>query len=472
MVRKKIPAFVAILSILSALSAEKALEPSALKEGGLFKLWKSMATVRLEFPAENTAKVYFPDADSSGGIVSDPVPVKAGAYTLTFKTRGKGRLNAHFTQFDEAKKMLSREIQDLGELGSEWSAQTKTIAVSNGASFITLNFLFYKNTGEFEIAGIFLERKADTGGAAAPSGGPHQEPVGLWSFDESDRSGITVYDRQGSSHADLAEGAVFVAGRNGGAVSFDGVTGAVLCDQAPFLGQNFTITAWFKSDDLANGQHTVYAGDTKGCHYFRVNPDGALALIRADVKVAGISKQAVRAGTWQHLAVTYVSNGGFQFFVDGEDAGSGKAEHADFVNAQHASLGAVSAGAVPRAMKGELDEVRVYDRALSPSEIASLAQHAAMPSESKAHRAARRAPTLTIRLKGDATWNWFEFGKPVRFSPGGGFVPEEIESLQGAITLADGKEFATVTVTRDELRSKGWIFQPSHPGYYQVSFSF
>lgn len=472
MIRTTTLVFTALAALLTSLFSEKALEPSALKEGGLFKLWKQTASVSLSFPAESTAKVSFPDADSTGGIVSDPFGVKPGSYTLTLKTRGKGRLNAHFTFFDETKKQLSRDVQDLGQLTGDWNAVVKSIAVPKDSAFITLNFLFYKNTGEFEIAEISLERKQEAGGAPVPSGAPHQEPVGLWTFDESDRSGITVYDRQGESHGDLGEGAVITAGRTGNAVRFDGVTGAVLCDQAPYLGQNFTIAAWFKSDDLAGAQHSIYAGDTKGCHYFRVNPDGALALIRTDVKVAGMSKPVVSAGVWQHVAVTYASNGEYRFFLDGADAGSGKATGEDFVNAKHASMGAVSAGAVPRAMKGELDEVGVYDRTLSPSEIASLAQNRATQPEDPAHRAKRRPATLTIRLKSDATWNWFEFGKPVRFSAGGGLIPEEIESLRGAVTLADGKEIAVITVTRDELRDKGWIFNSAFPGYFQVSFSF
>ncbi|MDZ4199637.1 MAG: LamG-like jellyroll fold domain-containing protein [Kiritimatiellia bacterium] len=296
-------------------------------------------------------------------------------------------------------------------------------------------------------------------------------PVAWWTFNAGDVSGITTYDHAGSHHGDLTDGAEFVTGRWGGGIRFDGANGSLICDSAPALGQNFTLAAWFKSDHLSESRwHSIYSGSGKGCPYFRVHDDGALALVSADVSVLAHSRGRVVSGEWHHVAVTYSEDGRYAFYIQGQPAGSGKVTPVLFADAVRVSLGRVATGGPPRPMKGELDDVRAYDRVLSGEEISVLAQSGDLESASADSIAARRKPTLTLLLRAKADDQWFTFGDPVVFAPVA-HVSEEITALRGTVVDALDNRVADVVVSRESLVSEGWGWSPPHPGYFEIAFT-
>lgn len=214
--------------------------------------------------------------------------------------------------------------------------------------------------------------------AALTAGMLAAQPDGLiarWTFDDSDadKAANTVKDAVGTHHGMLMKGAVFTEGRTLGAVKFNGKESCIEGKTMPAMGQEFTITAWIKSDNLAAGQQSVFSGNTKGSIYLRINQDGTLQLVRAETASVGISTGKITAASWQHVAVTY-ANGKFAFFVNAAPAGSGSIAHADFAAAEKFVIGRLGAPGGVRPMLGGIDDMCLFNRALSPEDIASLAQ--------------------------------------------------------------------------------------------------
>ena len=85
---------------------------------------------------------------------------------------------------------------------------------------------------------------------------------------------------------------------------------------------------------------------------------------------------SLTAGVWNHVAVTYDGSTGFKFYRNGEEyAGEGDLDDAlQTVHGEYfATIGAeILAGAVNSPFKGKIDEVGLFERALTTGEILSI----------------------------------------------------------------------------------------------------
>jgi Concanavalin A-like lectin/glucanases superfamily len=105
--------------------------------------------------------------------------------------------------------------------------------------------------------------------------------------------------------------------------------------------------------------------DAEGRYGIFIHSDGSLVT-------RGVTSpsNAIGAGVWTHLAVTEAAST-LTFYVNGTTLATMQNTAAIATN----NLGAEIAGNVPPGdrLLGAIDELRVYSRALSPSEIAQLA---------------------------------------------------------------------------------------------------
>lgn len=65
---------------------------------------------------------------------------------------------------------------------------------------------------------------------------------------------------------------------------------------------------------------------------------------------------------------------------------------------------------------------------------------------------------------------WWHLGDTARFRLGGGPLPEGTTFIEGILTDVEGDEIARVKVSREDFDAKGWQWQPTAPGYYEVEF--
>jgi hypothetical protein len=207
-------------------------------------------------------------------------------------------------------------------------------------------------------------------------------------FDEP--SGSTALDTSGGNQNGTILGAQRVAGRIGGALAFDGVNDWVTVPDSAALDLTtaLTVEAWVKPDAL-NGWDTVlmkergaddfayglYANDGAPFAGGTAAPSGVVRAGGAHQTVLGRSPLTV--GVWQHVAGTY--DGTTQrLFINGVEVGS----------RPQAGLAAVSAGVLRiggnasfagEFFQGAIDDVRIYNRALSATEIGADVATAGTP---------------------------------------------------------------------------------------------
>jgi chitodextrinase len=197
-----------------------------------------------------------------------------------------------------------------------------------------------------------------------------QPPSGLvasYTFDEG--SGATVADATGGGHTGTIVGATWVAGRDGSGLSFDG-TGARV--DLPALGTFYqgglTLEAWVmkrtdKKDAAVVGS---WAGDGPMIWVDHIIGDYRLT---AGGSFSGYldSGHGPIPGKWQHLAATFDGTTA-RFYIDGTLAAS-RTISGGVGGSNTWRIGAY--GASPTGFfDGLIDDVRIYNRPLSETEIA------------------------------------------------------------------------------------------------------
>ena len=204
--------------------------------------------------------------------------------------------------------------------------------------------------------------------------------VGLWHFDDAKTSTYT-WDSSGNLNTGTLHGGLYevgrVTGKYGGALNFDGVNDYVDCgsDASLDITDEITIEAWVKLDVLFSSMigdfptHIRKAGSWDCYGYkggddkIRFNVIDSLSTIRTL-----ISNDAVVAGTWYHIVGTY--DGSIQkLYINGVLQDETEA-WSDTIKSKPAN--SITIGKANQFFEGTIDEVAVYNRALSQGEIWKL----------------------------------------------------------------------------------------------------
>ena len=212
---------------------------------------------------------------------------------------------------------------------------------------------------------------AATFSAAADCSPPAAGLVGLWKGD-GDAS-----DSIGSNHASLLGHAGFANGKVGQAFNLDGTDSGVRLPNADaYHLQNLTIEAWVKRSGTGYPSKASFFGAIMGggpgnFSLVMLN-DGKLTFSKVGVDRID-SSGAINDLQWHHVAVT--KNGSaVSFYIDGLPAGSGVYD-ATFSFASQLTIGALSqstAGVGIEPFFGLIDEVSLYSRPLTASEISAV----------------------------------------------------------------------------------------------------
>ena len=203
-------------------------------------------------------------------------------------------------------------------------------------------------------------------------------PAGIvsWYRAEGDAS-----DFVGGNHGTLMNGATFTAGKVGQAFLFDGNDDFVSILDDPSLepGSNFTIEAWVNPSSSGHGRPiaekrtgngNAYTFETTHAPY---GPNDGLQFV---VYIGGVQQNFLQTpagvmqnNTWQHVAATY--NGTtLRIFVNGvQQAESTVSGAIDDVSAPTV-IGLNSVAAF--AWQGAIDELSLYNRALSQKDLQSI----------------------------------------------------------------------------------------------------
>lgn len=218
--------------------------------------------------------------------------------------------------------------------------------------------------------------------------------VGLWSFNGPDISGTTAYDRSGSgNNGTLTNGPTAAAGISGQALSFDGSNDLVSAGSPVTLDNltNLSVSFWANPDAIPasndpNLVGKISVGFTSGwgaqaCDTSAANCSGAsdnISFVRHFATNPGrwrTPADSLPAGTWSHVVVTHDgTTNAPTIYVNGVSQALTTVQTPSGSLTSDASndliIGNVSDASDP--FDGKIDEVRVYNRALSATEIESL----------------------------------------------------------------------------------------------------
>lgn len=196
--------------------------------------------------------------------------------------------------------------------------------------------------------------------------------VGAWSFDEG--SGVTAMDRSGQgNHGRLAGAAWSSAGHSAGALSLDGVDDRVDVPDSSSLDltTGMTIEAWVRPS-TTGGWRTLVLKErgTSGLSYGAYTSNAAsrpTGLVRLGSDRSSSAPAALALDTWTHLAVTY-DGAALRVLVNGAQASSTPMTGPIATSAGLLRIG--GNGAWGEWFSGAVDDVRIYDRALTVAEVA------------------------------------------------------------------------------------------------------
>ncbi|MGW4063653.1 LamG-like jellyroll fold domain-containing protein [Amycolatopsis sp. NPDC004747] len=268
-------------------------------------------------------------------LVAQRCGVSAGVYTQT--TDVEKEVNGFFTYDRQVKKMDFAAVR------------AANLAVIKGA------------TG------------APVSGPSVPAGTPGIDGIAAYPFDEN--AGTVAKDVVGSHDATLAGGASWTAGKSGSALAVNGSgqytdTGAALVNTEG----SYSAAAWVEFNAVGDGFQTVVSQDGPSNSAFFLQYSGQdHRLAMSFVGTRALAPTAPEANRWYHVVgVRDAASGTLKLYVDGQLAAT-KSVCLGEASTGHTVIGRGKYGGNPvDFLDGAVDQVHVYDRALSDADVSAL----------------------------------------------------------------------------------------------------
>jgi hypothetical protein len=217
---------------------------------------------------------------------------------------------------------------------------------------------------------------ADGTGRTVPAPGPGTPGptgIGYWPADEG--AGPTAADSAGDADLTLSGGTTWTAGRTGAGLQFDGADDAA-ATTGPVLDTrtSFSVSAWVKLDRIPFFATAVAQDGRRDSTFFlqHAGPENRFSFSTTSQRA--IASAPAEVGRWYHLVGTRdAATGTYTLYVDGQAQGSFTTCRSGDGPTGPLTVGRGQFGGEPvDPWPGAIDEVRAYDRALSPAEVAEL----------------------------------------------------------------------------------------------------
>jgi hypothetical protein len=214
-------------------------------------------------------------------------------------------------------------------------------------------------------------------------------PSGLvlhWTFDAANTSGTTETDTSNNGGAgSIAGNPTVVSGRINQAFTFNGVNSYVSMyaygDKATEFNNSVTLSAWIATTNTSRTEAIISKFSAAGSGYgyiFRTDAAGHLELAVGAEDLSAypgsvVDTTTINDGNWHHVVAVVNIGRNVQFFVDGKLSSTSTmytvANGDQWSNLEVGSSSYVGYG---NYFTGGIDDVQVYNRALSATEVNSI----------------------------------------------------------------------------------------------------
>jgi len=215
---------------------------------------------------------------------------------------------------------------------------------------------------------------------------PDNTGVAYWKFDDGGLS-ATASDSSGTNIGTLNGGPSWVAGKIGQALSFNGTNQYVsVPDVAALNAYPLTVAAWFKTGTTTgspaivnkyvsasmNGYNLFFYQGSLCAWYFE---NSSYYVFAGGAGQCTMTTPGFNNNNWHHVVFTVDGSGG-KLYVDGTQQATQAWNNPAFAAAtsttQPLSIGYYPGTATNPYFPGTIDEVRIYNRALSAAEVSEL----------------------------------------------------------------------------------------------------
>jgi len=203
-----------------------------------------------------------------------------------------------------------------------------------------------------------------------------QNPIALYPFDGN------ANDTSGNGYNATLNGGSYVSGQIGQAVSLNGSSNYVSLPTGIVSSlSDFSIASWVYLNSSSSWNRVFDFGTGTSVYMFLSPQNGSTSAVRFAITTGGNGSEqqitgssALPTGTWVHVAVTKSGNTG-TLYVNGSVVGTNNS-----MTLSPSSLGNTTQNWIGRSqwsadpyLNGLVDDFRIYSRALSASEVSSLA---------------------------------------------------------------------------------------------------
>jgi hypothetical protein len=305
--------------------------------------------------------------------------------------------------------------------------------------------------------------------------------VGYWSFDEG--QGTIVHDLSGTGNDGTVNGSPqWIQGYLGGGLQLNGSTDYVDCGNAENLNitENITVSAWVKTvdagesgDQLGDQNHYVSKWDAYGIKH-RTNLLIFWVFHAGGWRATRISIDNSFNDEWRHVVGTYDGKV-LKTYVDGKFEGD-LAYVGAIARNQHPVLIGKNPSNTIDNFEGGVDEVRIYNRDLSASQVQDLFQgnvpsfaRAFAPQPADGARGVAM-PMLTWTAGEEAAMHEVYFGVDPNLTEADYQGPRNTAAYWHIPGLASGQTYYwrvdEVTTAGVKTTGKVWSFTAASPKAY------
>jgi len=208
--------------------------------------------------------------------------------------------------------------------------------------------------------------------------------ISYWKFDES--SGTTASDSVGSNSGTVQSGTSFAAGEINNGITQNSASGVGVDVGSPssldITQYPLSVSAWFKTSrttSVPNGTMMIYTTTITHAPWdqYTLEMDPTTGKVDLNYKYGGPDHLAQSGpgyndGNWHFVVGTIDSSGNMTLYIDGSSVGTGTATGGTLGSSKKTAIGINWDIGVSDPWYGSLDEIGVWNRDLSSSEVTQL----------------------------------------------------------------------------------------------------